>query len=340
MKIRDLVLLIFLLGTAGVMILFSADAKQGAYDGFILAQNTIIPSLTPLLILFLLIMKTSVKDLLARCFGFISHYVFNLPYVTFPAVFLGFVGGYPTGALLTNELYQKEEIDADQAKRMLRFNFCGGAGFIITAVGTSVLNSTRAGVILFCSNVASSVILGFLLSFTRKRGKDKFYSFSDDTDISGALSDATASAVNSVLNITAFIMLFSAISNIIPVDSRFMPLIEITNGVCGENSFSLAQISAYLAFGGLCIHFQLFSVMRKIGIKLWDFIFFRAIGAAISYCVCRLLLLAFPVELPVFSNSATPVEMFSVNVPLSLLMVIGCFVIILDIRSKRGMRPY
>lgn len=337
MKMRDYGLLLFLLGAAGIMIIFSADTKQGAYDGFTLAQNTIIPSLTPLLIIFLIIMKTAAKDVLARCFGFISHYLFNLPYITFPAIFLGLAGGYPTGALLTKELLSSGEIDEKQAKRMLRFNFCGGAGFIITAVGTSVMKNTKAGIILFLSNVLSSLLLGFILSFTEKRRNEKFYSFTKRENLGDALTDATTSAVNSVLNITAYIILFSALSNIISIDSRLMPMIEITNGVCGDNNFSLPQISAYLAFGGLCIHFQLLGTIKHIGMKLWDFFLFRIIGAVISWVLCKILLLIIPVELTVFSNTAMPVEFSSVNIALSVLMILGCFIIILDINSKRSM---
>lgn len=336
MKTKDFFLLIFLLLCAGVLIIFSADAKQGALNGLILAQNTIIPSLTPLLIIFLIIMKTGAKDVLAKCFGFISYYVFNLPYVTFPALFLGLLGGYPTGALLTRELFLNGEIEENQAKRMLRFNFCGGAGFIITAVGTSVMQNTKAGIILFSSNVIACVIVGFALSFTQKRTAEKFYSFTEKENFGDALSDATSSAVGSVLNITAFIILFSAVSQIISVDSRFMPLIEITNGVCSKNNFSLPEISAYLAFGGICIHFQLFGIIKKLGMNLWDFLIFRIISAVLSFEVCKIILKIFPIELAVFANSAVPVEFSSVNIALSVIMILGCFIIILDINSKRG----
>lgn len=336
MKIKDCFLLIFLLLFAGVLIFFSADAKQGALNGLILAQSTIIPSLTPLLIIFLMIMKTGAKDVLSKCFGFISHYLFNLPYVAFPAVLLGLFGGYPTGALLTEELYSTGEIDEIQAKRMLRFNFCGGAGFIITAVGTAVLKNTEAGLILFASNALSSVLIGIALSFTQKRTEERFYSFTQREELANALSDATESAVKSILNITAFIILFSAISQIISVDSRIMPLLEITNGICSKNNFSLPEISAYLSFGGLCIHFQLLGIVKKVGMKFYDFIIFRVIGGALSYVLCKIILKVFPVELAVFANNAVPVELSSVNVALSVIMVLGCFVIVLDINSRRG----
>lgn len=336
MKRKDVLILVIFLGLAAVMVAFSAEAKAGAAEGLALAQNTIIPSLTPLLIIFFIIMKTGAKDILAKAFGFISVYVFNLPHVTFPAIFFGLVGGYPTGALLTNELLISGEIDEKQAQRLLRFNFCGGCGFIITALGTAVLGNIKAGIILFSSNAISSVIIGFLLSFSEKRKFQSYYSYTEEKSFGDALIDSTDSAVKSVLNITAFIILFSAVNTILNVPQEIEPLLEITNGICGKNNYPLAQISAYLAFGGLCIHFQLLPVIANAKMKYYDFLFFRIFAGLLSYCITKLILAVSPIETPVFSNGSISVAQFSsVNLALSILMVIGCFVIIMDIKSKK-----
>ncbi len=336
MKHKYILSLTVLLSLAGILIAFSSRAKDGAAEGLALAQNTIVPSLTPLLILFLIIMKTGAKDVLAKVFGFISSYFFNLPQVTFPAIFFGLVGGYPTGALLTDELLTNGEIDEKQARRLLRFNFCGGCGFIITALGAAVLNNTKAGLILFFSNIISSMIIGFLLSFSEKRMHLDYYSYTNDTGFGDAISDAVNSSVKSVLNITAFIILFSAINEILSVPQFLMPLIEITNGVCSGNTYHLAEISAYLAFGGLCIHFQLLPIIAHAKMKYYDFFIFRLIAGLISYCVTKLLLFIIPIEISVFSNLETGIiELSSVNLALSVFMIIGCFVLVLDISSKR-----
>ena len=335
MKRKDVFSFIILITVAGVLIIFSKEARAGALEGLTLSQNTIIPSLTPLLIIFFIIMKTSAKDVIAKAFGFISVYAFNLPQVTFPAIFFGLIGGYPTGALLTNELFIKGEIDEKQAQRLLRFNFCGGCGFIITAVGAATLGSTRAGVILFLSNVISSVIIGIILSFSEKRKQQSYYSFTEETAFGDALTAATDSAIKSVLNITAFIILFSAINKIFSIPKELMPFIEITGGVCGA-SYPLPQLSAYLSFGGFCIHFQLLSVIARAKMKYYDFLFFRILGGLLSYCVTKLLLSVIPIDVSVFSNTSIGVVQFSsVNIALSILMIIGCFVIIMDISSKK-----
>lgn len=336
MKKKDIFLLAALLGLAIALILFSVDARSGAYQGLVLAENTIIPSLLPLLIIFMLIMKTGAKDVLSKCLGFICVYVFNLPKIALPAIFFGLIGGYPTGALLTRELFTNQEIDSKQAAALLRFNFCGGCGFIITAVGSTVLKNLSAGIILFTSNIISSIIIGFVMSLGKKRLCKDFYSFSECKSFSTALIDATDSAIKSVLNITAFVILFSAVNNVIRLPDFLLPLLEITNGICDDNTFTLPELSAYLAFGGICIHLQLMPIILKCGMKYIDFLTSRIISALLSYCITRLLTLIFPSSVQVFSNSGEHVAVFSsVNIALSLLLIIGCFVLILDVSSHK-----
>ncbi len=336
MKKKNILMLIILMSSAVIIIASSEQARNGAAKGLALAENTIIPSLLPLLIIFFIIMKSSAKDIIAKYFGFISTYIFNLPQVTFPAIFFGLIGGYPTGVLLTDELLSNGEIDEKQARRMIRFNFCGGCGFIITAVGSAVLGSIKIGMILFASNVLSSLTIGIILSFTEKRNNQPFYSFSEDKDFGDVLISATESSVRSVLNITAFIILFSTLNNIVHLPQSIAPFIEITNGICGGSAFPVSQISAYLSFGGICIHFQLLSSILKAKMKYADFLFFRIFGALLSYCFTKFLLIIFPSESAVFSNSAiNAVEISSINILLSCLMVIGSFIFIADISSKK-----
>lgn len=335
MKKRDVLLLVFLMSVSGLLIAFSSRSKLGAYNGLVLAENTIIPSLLPVLIIFMLVMKTSAKDVVSKAFGLVPLYLFRLPSVTSSAILFGLIGGYPTGALLTYELMKNEEIDEKQARCLLRFNFCGGCGFIITGVGVGVLHSQKAGVILFLSSLLSSVVIGAVLSVFNDKPDREYYSYSSPINIGDALNTATSSAMNSVLNITAYIILFSAIAGIVDIPKFIMPVLEITNGVC-KNSFSLAELSAYLSFGGLCIHLQLLPIVIKSKMKYLDFLLFRVIGALLSYVITRIILFFFPVDISVFSNISNQQAVFSsLNMSLSFLMIVGAVVLILDINERK-----
>lgn len=329
----------FMLSVLGALALvltaFSYQSRQGALDGLMMSISTIIPSLLPLLIVFLLIMKSGAKDALGRLFGFVAVKIFNLPHTTLPAIVLGLIGGYPTGALLTKELFDSDDISAKQARRIMRFNFCGGCGFIITAVGTARLGSRSAGLILFASNVISAIVIGFALSFLEKRERMDFYSFTPNSSGLDVLNDATLSATRSVLSITAIVTLFSSFTAIVSISDTLLPLIEITSGLCGKADFPIAQMAAYLSFGGICVHLQILGTIKQFGMKYLDFFCFRVISAMISYGAAWVLARIFPSAVPVFSSISQPIEASSMNTALSVLMILGCFVIVLDIHGKK-----
>ena len=338
MKIKSVTLSAFqtviLMFFSLIFILFSKNARIGAYAGLKLALNTVTPSLLPLLIIFLTFMKSSANSVFIKIFGFLSRVLFNLPESSLSALVFGLVGGYPTGALLCDELFEAGEIDSNQAKRMMCFNFCGGCGFIITAVGSVSFGKTKIGVMLFLSNVISSLIIGFALSFKEKRIEKGTYSLTEYVPLGDALTLAAPKASQSVIVITAYIVLFSALSNIFKMPEPVLPLLEITIGVCGGD-FSLPLTAAFLSFGGICIHLQISQSLRKIKMSYFEFLLFRLISSVLSYFVMKIILCIFPLEVPVFANSTTPVKLTSVNITLSVLLIIGCFVSVLDLNSRR-----
>lgn len=336
LKAIDYFTLLILGGTALCLVAFSPLAREGASKGLTLAESTVLPSLLPLLIIFLTIMKTGAGALLSKAAGAITHRLFNLPASCSAAIIFGLTGGYPTGAVLTEELYKNGEIDEKQARRLMRFNFCGGCGFIITAIGSAVLNNLQAGLILFFSNVISAVFVGIILSFTEKRDRYEYYYFSSPLPFGDALNSAVSGAVNSVLNITAYIVIFSAVSNIINIPDFLLPLLEITGGLC-KGGFGIPVTAALLSFGGVCIHLQLTKTLSQIKMKYLDFLMFRVICSLLSYGTARLFLIVFPIETAVFADlSSRQVSLTSANIPLSLLLIAGCFVIVLDIGSKKS----
>ena len=261
-----------------------------------------------------------------KIFGFLSRVLFNLPESSLSALLFGLVGGYPTGALLCDELFEAGEIDSNQAKRMMCLNFCGGCGFIITAVGSASFGNTKI--------VISSLIIGFALSFKEKRIEKSTYSLTEYVPLGDALTLAAPKASQSVIVITAYIVLFSALSNIFKMPEPVLPLLEITNGVCGGD-FSLPLTAAFLSFGGICIHLQISQSLRKIKMSYFEFLLFRLISSVLSYFVMKIILRIFPLEVPVFANSTTPVKLTSVNITLSVLLIIGCFVSVLDLNSRK-----
>ncbi len=337
MKIKkESINLVILLFIAVLLIAFSAEAKNGALHGISMATEVVVPGLLPLLIIFNLISKSEIGNAIQNILAPFTERVLRLPRTAGTAIAFGLTGGYPMGALLTEELYLNADIDCETAKRLLRFNVNGGAAFIITATGAIILKNETAGVILFASTTLAALIIAFCSSFRYKKIENSYPCYSS-VSIGDALNTSTESSVRAALNISAYIILFSAISAIVKIPALLSPIVEITGGIVDNCRFlSLPQIAFMLAFAGFCIHFQLFSIIKRIGMRYFDFFIWRVIHAILSYVICLLLLKIFPTEIPVFSNSAQSVAVpFSVNLTLSVLMILGCAVIVLDIESKK-----
>lgn len=337
MKIKKDYIELFILSAITVLfIVFSFDAKNGAKNGLTLAEGVIVPSLLPLLIIFNLVLKTGAGNIIEKIFSPITEKIFRLPKSTSTAIIFGLIGGYPTGAILTDNLYNNGDIDKETAKRLLRFNVNGGVAFIITAIGTVVLKSEKAGIILFVSTTISSLIIAFLSSFRYEKIKCSDTSY-NSMPIGEALNESVEISIKSVLNISAYVIMFSAVNEIANLPSYVMPFIEITNGIVNNHkSFSIPEIAFLLAFAGFCIHFQLLTIIKKVEMKYLDFLFWRIAHAVISYFVCKAILYFFPIQLAVFSNVTEIVsEVSYINPTLSILMILGCAVIIFDIEGKK-----
>lgn len=337
MKInRDSFLLFAALALAGVLIIFSSDAKEGALYGAALSERVIIPSLLPLLIIFNFIQHSSAGRALENMLSPVTCKILRLPKCAGPAVFLGLIGGYPSGALLTANLLRNEDIDCSCAKRMLRFDFSGGAGFIITALGTGILKNKQQGIILFASvTVAaflSCILCGFIWGKSEK-GESSFLSLPP----AQALNKSVEQSARAVINMTAYIVLFCAVQGNIQTPEILLPLVEITSGAaqCAPD-LPLYITAFHIAFGGLCIHLQIYTIIKEAGMKYVDFLLWRVINGIISSAVCAALIHFFPVGSEVFSNySETIVRPTSVNAALSVLMLLGCAVLIFDLENRK-----
>ncbi len=326
-----------LLVLAGVQICFSARAKEGALLGLALAQRVIIPSLLPLLILFNLAQEFASRKPAGKFCEQLMRVLFHLPGCSWSAVLFGLVGGYPAGALLTAALYEEKKISRREACRIMQFNMSGGAGFIVTAVGVGILKSKTEGLILFASVTAASVacaVFGGIFAHGESITQSEF---AKPVNAGDALNKSVESSLRSVLNLSAYIILFCTFREILHIPEILAPSLEITSGLTAASGrFTLPQTAFLLAFGGFCVHLQILPVLRKIKMPYLSFFARRLLCAALSFLICMLLLHIFPQDAQVFSNySGGVVRTTSINASLSVLMLLGSVILIFDLENRK-----
>lgn len=333
---KNNLLLLFLTVIIGALIIFSANAKEGALYGITIAEKIIVPSLLPLLILFNFITVSKISAPIEKLFAPVTEKFFRLPRCTAGAIIFGLLGGYPTGTVLTNSLLENNDIDKATAKRLLLFNINGGAAFIINAVGFSMLNSQKAGIILFSSTTLSAVFIAVITGLFHKAPQKTESSYYNDSP-ADALNISVQNSISAVLNISAFIIFFSALNSIINPPEILLPIFEITFGIShNAKSLSLPEIAFFLAFSGFCIHLQLLPYIIKTGLKYSEFLIFRILHGGLSFAICKIILLIFPDEAEVFSNYTEKIfEISSVNLTFSVLMILGFIVLLFEIENRK-----
>ena len=319
-------------------IVFSVRAKAQALEGMKLCLNVIVPTLLPILILTNTIIKSSSRLFLETVFSPLAR-LLRLPKCACCALILGLIGGYPTGAILSNELFNLHLIDNQTAKRLLRCSFCGGVAFIITAVGTIHLNSTKTGIIIYIVNVLSSIIICVADGIIHRSTNKSTQEFSiGSQSFCNALINSIECSTKSVAVMCGCIVFFSAICGLVSIPPFAMPLIEITNGIFKFNgSISLPYLCFFLSFGGLCIHLQILNVIKSTGIGYIDFFVHRVVGGLISYFLGKGYILLFNPDTEVFSNISqiTP-RLNQINGSLSIILLASCIVIVVDLNNKKS----
>lgn len=323
------------------LIIFSEKAKQGVMTSMTLCKDVLIPSMFPFLILSNFVANSQVSQVIGKAMKPICNHVFHISELAGSAILLGLTCGYPMGAVITDRLMENGEIDKETGKRMLRFCYSSGLPFAVTAVGTVLLGSTKLGVIIWASNTIGAVIIGIFDGVGYRKTVQPHRAEWLFQPASSSLVKSVKSSVNAMVNVCAYVILFGCLSGVIEslgsVKAYALSLLEITNGA--KNSIGILPvplIAFYTGIGGVCIHLQLQEVCNEAGMSFFEFFKYRIIQGILSGFICWVFMKIFPTTIDVFSNiSSVQREFFSVSAVATVIMIIMCIILLVDIENKK-----
>lgn len=332
---------LFIVFFAGFMLLrFPETASQGISDGVDLSLGTLIPSLYPFMVLSTLIIELGVFDKLPHIFSRISKAIFSLDSKSLGVIILSHIGGLPLGCKMTSELYERGQISLSDGRKMLMFCYCTGPAFTISSVGLYMLGSKDAGLIIYISLVLASLTVGILSKFfgdsnsvTVSKNKEQ-----ETRVFSSSLVRSVSSGSTAMLNVCAWVILFSCINRLIeilPISDSFKMFFytvsEVTNGAyLSAGVLPLPIIAGIIGFGGLCGHCQVMPYIIKLRLNYKFFLISRIVCASLSVVYCDLLLKLYPVSYQVFSVGTLPLKSdmgISAVYSISMLTTAGLFLL-------------
>lgn len=315
---------------------------DGVTEGLQICFYVILPSLFPFMVLSTYIIKSNVFYFTYKFLAPVSRVLFRQPACAVPVILMSMIGGFPVGIKMVNNLLNDGAITEKQAQRLCLFCMNGGPAFVITAVGVNMLGSTRAGVIMFASLCISSLMLGI---FTRFLGdKSELKERREMQSTLSSLSSAVSDALQSVLGICAWVVIFSAITSCLKncienesIYTAFSSFLEVTKGcVQLAGKMPIPVITAMIGFGGICVHCQVMANLKNCGLKYSHFFVCRVLNGAVASFISYLLLLVFPVDVDVFESVQNlSVTTFSVSLPAFCTFAIMCIIMIFDIDRKK-----
>ena len=272
----------------------------------------VFPSLFPFMAACGVLLRMGTAERIGRWLRPLTEPLFGLDGIAAFPFFLGILSGYPMGAKITAELYEKNLLSLEEAQHILVFSNNPGPLFLIGTIGAGFFGMPFFGYTLLLCSFLGAVATGILWRFHRKEKPSHYRiypSSSMEVSPTEALSASVADAVHTILLIGGYLIFFAALSEAFEESGAllflsdilsFLPLsaetlhgfcsgiLEMTNGTyllsrsSDEIRLRLTLASFLASFGGLSILGQTFGVLSAVPISKKDYLKGKLLNALFS----------------------------------------------------------
>ena len=305
-----------------IIISNTTQFTSGTIEGLKLFFYSVLPGLFPFMLLTKLLTEIGFIFKISKRLDKVSRFLFGTPGVSFYAFFMSVVSGYPIGAKIISDLFEKQLINESDAKKMSVFCTTSGPIFVIGTVGSIMFKSQKIGLLLYTSHIASSVLFGIVFNLLYKNNNSNHncnhINFKQNTP-SNILSNAISNTINSLFIVGAYITIFYLVGEILSTlnivdfasnillkfshgfgitkntaDGLVFGLLEVTRGTkilsLSPTTQNIMFASGILSFSGISIITQSMAFLKTAKIKTHFFIFIKSVHLLLSMFCCGLLI--------------------------------------------------
>ena len=276
----------------------------------------VFPSLFPFMVACNILLHLGTAENLSRFLRPFTKILFGLDGVSAFPFFLGILSGYPAGAKLTAQLYQKNLISTEDTQHLLSFTNNPGPLFLIGTIGVGFFGMPFFGYLLLISSILGAITTGIIWKYIYKNSTVRYnhsFTSSPKEPLSDLLSASISDSIQTILLVGGYLIFFGAflegikqteffsfltgILFFLPasqgvIQGFFCGLLEMTNGTyllsrSGDSiRLQLTLISFLVSFGGLAISGQTFSILKNIPISKKDYLKGKLMNAFFSSLFC------------------------------------------------------
>lgn len=289
---------------------------ESTFTGLNLVIKAILPTIFPFSVICNLIIHYDGISFYSNILGPIICKPLKLSNCSSFPIVASILCGYPLGCKYCCDLYELGYISKEEYLRLLNIASNASPIFLIGSVGAAMLGNIKYGFILLLGNYLAPLIIGF---FTKKNTHEFNNSNEYHLKTGGSynfgviIKTSIENAINTTLQVGAFVIIFSIIIGIIKNNSLinvifnnvekllslspnslygiFLGSIEYTNGckiltsISSSIIFKLSAINFICSFSGLSIIGQISSFTGKFNISLKKYSFMKFIQGIISFII-------------------------------------------------------
>lgn len=351
MKKQRLLRIFFALSAAAlclIMIIDSEGTVKAARQSVSVCLTVIIPSLFAFMVFSQIFIKSGIGDFLFYPLYKLNSFWFKGNRREFSIFIISLFGGYPVGIKLLKDYIAYNKNNTAIAEKMLCYCYCGSPSFIIQIVGISVLDSARAGLYVYLSNIAACITVAVVINaLSPKREREKSCSTINKItvhDFTESIAD-TVKALGVIcgtilaFNIALELIRFSGFTDILEhfnTDKHFLAVMEISNLSAFRGScFNLLPFfSAVTSFGGLCIIVQT-AALSKGKIPLKGFMLSRLPASLLSGLYMYLISSAFPIAVEAVSQTGKTPALSAVDPIVTVCLAVMTYLLLKEIKDLR-----
>lgn len=309
MKFKKNMLTAFFLMLTALMLLHSEESLYYALTGLNLWFLKMIPTLFPFMILSGIMVRMNLTERFAGLFDPVLGPVFKVSKNGVYCIIMGFLCGFPMGAKVITELYERDRLQKSEAEFLLAFcNNIGPIYFISFALPT--IGITAGLPYCIFGMYGLPLLYGLVLRYTkyrkeefRKKGAAGLPVTADTHSLLFYADDAIHAAASGITGLGGYMILFNLL-NLVPhaifqrmgvskqVSSAILPVLngvlEITGGIHRMGTHYPMTVLLLLPFGGLSCIAQTYSIIKNTELSLRNYCMHKVILMLLTgiYYVC------------------------------------------------------
>lgn len=261
--------------------------KRCVYDALNIWYYQLLPNLFPMFILSSFLINYGFAYYLAFIFKKPFFYLFKINNTGVYIFFMSMLTGFPSSAKYIKDSYDEGLITEEDATKLLTFTHFASPLFILGFIRSIV--GLKTALFLLIIHYSTNILIGVL--FRNINGLNSDTITIKVKPFGVVLKNSIKTAFDTLFLILGTIIFFMIINTIInqsllPISIKYIVnlFLEMTTAINYVKDFryNYLLIVMILSFGGLCVHFQVISIISGSKIKYQPYLLARFIHALLA----------------------------------------------------------